>query len=90
MKIKRKKYNKALDIVEQYHKQVAFKIAEITEAEKTTWDTLINSYSCGSRLRNIIVAHPDFYIEDMNRHMFMSFNNAGAKSWTEFVDLRGY
>ena len=90
--ITREEYNKALDIVEAYHKQlfidsVSGSLRDLGKTEWTKW-TKLNS-DCSTRLRNIILANPDFYLEDMTYDLFRRFRNSGDKTWNEFLELRG-
>ncbi len=87
--ITREEYNKALDIVEAYHKQLFIDsgLRNLGKTEWTKWDKL--NTDCSVRLRNIILANPGFYLEDMNYDLFIRFRNSGNKTWIEFVKLRG-
>jgi hypothetical protein len=90
--ITREEYNKALDIVEAYHKQlfvdsVSGSLKDLGKTEWTKWDKL--NKDCSIRLRNIILANPDFYLEDMTYHLFKRFRNSGDKTWNEFIKFRG-
>ena len=90
--ITRKEYNKALDIVEAYHKQlfidsVSGSLRNLSKTKWTKWNKL-NTH-CSIRLRNIILANSDFYLEDMTYDLFIKFRNAGDKTWNELIELRG-
>ena len=90
--ITREEYNKAFDIVEAYHKQISdIKRGIENEVIKTEWGKWhkLNTF-CSTRLRNIILSVPDFYLEDMEYELFKKFKNSGDKTWREFVELRGY
>jgi len=89
-KITREEYNKALDIVEQYHQQLVLKKADIILFEQkdwTYWEKL--NTECSIRLKNIILSNPHLNLEDMNERLFLRLRNAGRKTWTEFIKLRG-
>jgi len=89
-KITREEYNKALDIVEQYHQQLVLKKADIILFEQkdwTYWEKL--NTECSIRLKNIILSNPHFNLEDMHERLFLRLRNAGRKTWTEFIELRG-
>ena len=89
-KITREEYNKALDIVEQYHQQLVLKKADIILSEEknwTYWDKL--NTECSIRLKNIILSNPHLNVEDMNETLFLKLRNAGRKTWHEFIELRG-
>ena len=88
--ITRKEYNDALDIVEEYHKQIFInKINENTRnLAKTKWNKWILNKKCSIRLKNVILKHPDFYLEDMTSNEFKRLRYAGIKSWNEFDKLR--
>lgn len=88
-KITREEYNKALDIVEQYHQQLVLKKADIILFEQKNWTYWEKLGYCSVRLKNIILSNPDFCVEDMNERLFLPLKNAGRKSWSEFVELRG-
>lgn len=88
--ITRIEYNKALDIVESYHKQLLEDSIILRDLHKTDWAKWDKLYThCSTRLRNIILANPDFYLEDMSYNLFMRFRNSGDKTWNEFIELRG-
>ena len=89
-KITREEYNKALDIVEQYHQQLVLKKADMILFEQkdwTYWEKL--NTECSIRLKNIILSNPHFNLEDMNERLFLRLRNAGRKTWREFIELRG-
>ena len=100
--ITREEYNKALDIVEAYQKQIfTTKIEDELERNSKTkvrdWDKLS---SCSTRLYNILTGwiRNNFsgqkfeieYIEDITKKSFKKHIYAGQVSWTEFKELRGY
>jgi hypothetical protein len=90
--ITREEYNKALDIVEAYHKQlfiggVSGSLRDLGKTEWTKWDKL--NTDCSIRLRNIILANPDLYLEDITYNVFIRCRNSGEKTWKEFTELRG-
>lgn len=89
--ITRQEYNKALDIVEAYHKQLFIdNINKHTQAiRKTEWQKWSKLRTmCSTRLRNIILRYPGFYLEDITYDFFIRLQNAGNKTWLEFKNLR--
>ena len=88
-KITREEYNKALDIVEQYHQQLVLKKADIILSEEKNWTYWKKSNTeCSIRLKNIILSNPNYNVEDMNERTFLSLRNAGRVTWHEFIELR--
>ena len=99
--ITREEYNKALDIVEAYQKQLF--IGDVSVSLRDNGKTLIEDWDklheCSSRLTNILMP-PEYlkqykkylpkYIEDFSKKGFMRLRNAGKASWHEFTTLRGY
>lgn len=80
-------YNKAVNIVEKYHKQVENKI----RAKKTLACEWYKLDECSTRLRGLLMFRlGEDYIEDINYEKFKRTRNAGSKSWYEFEKLRGY
>jgi len=98
--ITREEYNKALDIVEAYQKQLF--IGGVTNSlrdEKTTIANWEGLKDCNKRLRNNIGNITEYkdgklqeikYVEDISRFNFNKTEGLGKKSWREFVYLRGY
>ncbi len=99
--ITREDYNKALDIVEAYHKQIA--ISGLRDNGKTKLYEWAMESDCSTRLRNALTGrwqrqnNPNYvqpegleYLEDVKEVVFMRIRNAGRKAWDEFVKLRGY
>jgi len=89
--VTRKEYNRALDVVEAYHKQLfiqsfATNLTNLRKTEWTKWDKLYTE--CSSRLRMIILRNPGYYLEDMIEFDFLRLTNAGKKTWAEFKKLR--
>jgi len=94
--ITRKEYNKALDIVEAYHKQIFFnKDNEIKKTPLLEWDKV---QICSNRLYRVLEAlnhynyvHcKNYFIENMIWGEFAKQKGAGKKTWDEFTKLRGY
>lgn len=94
--ITRSEYNKALDVVEAYHKQLFVdKIAEVRGTKFKDWH---NFTMCGTRLKSILEQIDDYteeydkniYLENLTWKEFATFRHAGKVSWKEFVELRGY
>tara|TARA_R110000803_G_scaffold61223_4_gene120997 strand:- start:5336 stop:5614 length:279 start_codon:yes stop_codon:yes gene_type:complete len=91
--ISREEYNKALDIVEAYQKQI---FGNGYKTKVNEWNKLSG---CSARLSNILegkylttsqLRYKIEYIEDITKKTFKKQRNAGLKSWNEFVELRGY
>ena len=95
--ITREDYNKALDVVEAYHKQlfiggVGSSLTPISEWCK--WR------ECSTRLRNVLlnirqgtpswVNYQEDFIENIRVDMMRRFPNCGKRSLDEFKELRGY
>tara|TARA_R110000765_G_scaffold103664_2_gene193133 strand:+ start:519 stop:815 length:297 start_codon:yes stop_codon:yes gene_type:complete len=97
--ITREEYNKALDIVEAYQKQLFSVSGSLIDNGKTlieNWDKL---KKCSTRLTNILTPteHTEWYkknlpkyIEDVKKKGFYRLRNAGDVSWKQFTTLRGY
>jgi len=85
--ITREEYNKALDIVEQYHKQI-FKMRD----KKTPLINWMNSHDCPGRLRTILkrlhIYEGIEYVEDVNEFNFLALHKAGSTSWKQFKRIR--
>ncbi|MFL1896813.1 hypothetical protein ACJRPK_13990 [Aquimarina sp. 2-A2] len=89
--ITREQYNKALDIVEAYHKKLSVDKIKIENSEKTPNKEWLESNACSTRLRNIIYYDDYFkYIEDWEKKEFIRIRGAGLKTWNEFERLRGF
>lgn len=101
--ITREEYNKALDVLEAYQKQLfgLKKKKTLKENSKTIIKDWVCFYKCSVRLQNVLVRMEVYdskekifkkiiYIEDINKKMFLNLKHAGSKSWREFVNLRGY
>ena len=98
--ITREKYNEALDIIEEYHKQL-FSIDSINDLRNNgktkvqEWDKLVE---CSTRLYNILMGNNNILdneplqtrIEDLRESEFYRYRYAGNKTWIEFKMLRGY
>ena len=98
--ITREEYNKALDIVEAYHKQlfidsVSDNLRDLGNTPALKWDKL---HECSARLRSALISADyynkeyggNYFIETIDRDRFRRIRNAGHKTWEEFVRLRGY
>ena len=98
--ITREEYNKALDIVEAYHKQlfidsVSDNLMNLANTPVLRWDKF---HKCSTRLRSALKEADhyntkygwNYFIETIDRDSFMKIRNAGEKTWAEFVGLRGY
>ena len=99
--ITKKEYEDALDVVEDYHKQIfTTEVKDKLECNKNTkvqdWDKLS---LCSTRLCNVLTSkhlnefNQEYrikYIEDLTKKQFKKIRNAGQFSWTEFENLRGY
>ena len=98
--ITREEYNKALDIVEAYHKQlfidsVSDNLRDLGNTHVLKWDKF---HECSARLKSALILADyynreyghNYFIETINRDSFRKIRNAGNKTWAEFVRLRGY
>ena len=100
--ISREEYNKALDIVEAYHKQLFIGSvgSSLNQKEKTlirTWDKF---YDCPNHLQSILenIRERDEsgnitrveYLEDVTRNIFRQQRRGGEKTWQIFKEIRGY
>jgi hypothetical protein len=95
--ITREEYNKALDTVEAYHNQlftgkINGSLMDLTPPLK--WDKFKH---CSTRLQTVLkTAHSynteykcEYFIESMDWIEFKKIRNAGRKTWSEFIELRG-
>lgn len=99
--ISREEYNKALDTVEAYHKQLFLcGVGSSLRAEKKTrlldWEKL---HLCSTRTQRILERTYNqeneynikpLYIETLTWQKFKELSYAGKVSWTDFVKVRGY
>lgn len=99
--ISRKEYNKALDTVEAYHKQLILCGAgnNLRDASKTPlleWDKL---KLLEVRTQNGLWVWYKYeldkrgktlFVEDISEQEFKRVRNLGQGSWTNFVEMRGY
>ncbi len=94
--VTREEYNNALDIIEEYHKQLfkSLNIKEMRSDSKTKVVEWVLIDHCSVRLYNVLKFNKDDarmrYIEDITKANFIKCRNAGLRSWNEFVELRGY
>ena len=88
-------YNKAVQIINEFHEQIAKSI----EGEKTTIsEFLLANKDLDTRTRNALIRIDGYYkkgnhimyIEDLERTTFLKMWNAGKKSWENFIKARGY
>ena len=96
--ITREEYNKALDIVEAYHKQLF--IGSVGSSLRDLGKTYLRDWEyypkCSRRLKNVL--HDAFYgdwkfaenIEDIDIRELRKCRGAGKKTLDEFQELRGY
>tara|TARA_R110002110_G_C12964490_1_gene671904 strand:- start:157 stop:456 length:300 start_codon:yes stop_codon:yes gene_type:complete len=97
--ITREEYNKALDILKAYRKQlfidsVSDSLMDLENTPVLKWDKF---EKCSTRLQTVLrtAEHYNnkydccYYIETIDWSQFKQIRNAGRKSWTEFVELRG-
>jgi len=98
--ITREEYNKALDTVEAYHKQlfidsVSGSLRDLANTPVLKWDRFQN---CSTRLKSVLRTaelynneyDSNYFIETMDWNEFRKIRNAGKKCWDEFIELRGY
>jgi hypothetical protein len=99
--ISREEYNKALDIVEAYHKQLFLcGVGSSLMAEKKTrlfdWDKRkLLPVLLQNVFKNVSSNEDEkggkiHYIEDLTWQEFKKFRLAGKKGWEDFIKVRGY
>ena len=96
--ITRKEYNKALDTVELYHKQLLqLCVNNSLKKQKTPIRTWGKFYDCPKKVQSVLEVMYDIakdehleYIEDVTKNIFMRQRGAGKKGWEIFTELRGY
>lgn len=100
-KITREEYNKALDVIELYHKQLfesanGIGVRDLIKTKLLDWDKF---HLCGTRLRHILINidsddqyknRKPTYIEDLTWYEFSKYVHAGKVTWRKFTELRGY
>ena len=97
--ITREEYNKALDTVEAYHKQlfidsVGSSLRNLANTPVLKWDKF---HQCSTRLQTALRTADrynreydcNYFIETMSWNEFRKIRNAGRKCWAEFIELRG-
>ncbi len=97
--ITREDYLNAIELIDKYHQQLKEQdFVNNNLSNKTKIESWINSleYKLSVRLSNVLLKSqwgedekPFKYIEDVNKKEFMRLRNAGKKTWSEFLDLRG-
>ena len=101
--ITREEYNKALDVLEAYQKQIFGEDRKIivNKKGKTRIEEWQEFTKCSQRLKNALKNLEVYdkkeksrkkviYIEDVTKVIFLKQRRAGWKSWHEFIELRGY
>lgn len=96
--ITREEYNKALDVIEAYHRQLCMYKNFFDLVGKTPVLRWRRLSECSVRLQNVLklvdnynkIHNTDYYIETLTRSDFKKIKFAGSKSWNEFEELRGY
>ena len=99
--ISREEYNKALDIVEAFHKQLF--ISSVGSSLRVAGKTRLLEWKkldmCSTRVQSLFKMIYEYenkyntdhvYIEDLCWQKFKNFRNAGKVAWTDFVEVRGY
>jgi len=99
--ITREEYNKALDILEAYHKQLF--IGSVNGSLRSVGKTPLLEWNKFNLLKgrlpsvlkeihdhNLEVKNKTIYIEDLVYLEFRRYKGAGKKTWNEFVEMRGY
>ena len=92
--ITREQYNEALDIVEEYQKQLFLN----NKQPRTLIPKWCAKNNPSLRLCNILERGFCYYndnnefesIERITEHAFRQIRGGGTKSWKEFQELRGY
>jgi hypothetical protein len=99
--ISREEYNKALDIVEAYHKQlilcgVGSSLRDVSKTPLLEWDKI---KLLDTRTQNGLICWYKYeldkrgktlFVEDISKKEFKRIRHLGQKSWTDFVEKRGY
>jgi|DEB0MinimDraft_4_1074332.scaffolds.fasta_scaffold09748_1 hypothetical protein len=94
--ITREEYNKALDIVEAYHKQLFIADVKHSSNSRKTIDEWINEnydkisgrlIKCLERTEWGTNNRHFTYIDEVNKHSFMKIINNGEKTWREFDSI---
>jgi len=89
--ITREEYNKALDIVEAYQKQLFIGDVSVSLKDKKTplneWTELSK---CPTIILNWYKALDLEYVEDMTYEKFMRCRGLGSTYWQTFISIRGY
>lgn len=91
-----KQYNKAVQIINEFHEQITKKIED--ESKTTIREFLVANKDLDTRTRNALHIIDNYhkedkdyvYIEDLDRGTFLEYKNVGKKSWENFVKARGY
>ena len=99
--ITREEYNKALDIVEAFNKQLF--IGVVSSSLRSVGKTPLLEWKKFNLLKgrlpgvlkeiysyNIDRHNKTVYVEDLIWQEFRSYSGAGKKTWNEFVEMRGY
>ena len=85
--ITRKEYLLALDIIEEYHKQIG--ISNFKDLKKTKVRDWHRLKDCTFTLKRILTEdYLDFYIEDLNFNSIKSMRGLGSKAAENFEDLK--
>ena len=91
-----KQYNKAVQIINEFHEQITKKIED--ESKTTIRQFLVANKDLDTRTRNALHIIDNYhkedqdyiYIEDLDRGTFLEYKNVGKKAWENFVKARGY
>ena len=91
--ITREEYNAALDIIDEYHRQLNEKTKINTNGLSVM--KLVSQPGVSIRLYNVMRAcdfapNGKVYVGDINREDFTKTRMAGQLCWYEFIKLRGY
>ena len=99
--ITREEYNKALDIVEAYHKQLF--IGGVSNSLRSVGKTPLLEWKKFNLLKgrlpsvleeiynyNLEKKNKTIYLEDLVWLEFRRYRGAGKNTWDEFVKMRGY
>ena len=97
--ITREEYNKALDIVEEYNKQLFIGGVGSSFVNKTKISEWEKLWEASGMLSNNIIKIMKLekgeyvyveYIEDITKRCFFKTRGLGKVAWNEFIKLRGY
>jgi len=89
--ISREEYNKALDTVEAYHKQLFLCDVGSSLITKKTPIAKWSEYAkLPTKIKNVFFRTGTEFMEDMTYELMMSQAYLGQSHWSTFIAIRGY